>query len=277
MLLFDPALHADGQLTLEVGRYVMSRLTPPVRCILLLTLSAVLVVFYCWSSGMFGSYSKRLALGPIQVIVGPEEAWCFVEIDRVVHRPGPLVEPPNITMGHVQELIIFTPQGIKRRIPISIHNGVTFHPNISYIFCLDGEFYLYEGFSMLTQRSVYKWQDDHFELLPLAESEALLKAEQLDNQDPAEIEQVPRSNGWHRAFHDRGWFFEPARFEWAGRSFEIAKIDEEKLVRLEVRSLGEQPWSSDLVQFDASPVTLSRKEHASLWEEPEQSGHPRGQ
>lgn len=217
------------------------------------------------------------ACGPFQIVAGPDpdEMWCFVQLDRWVRRPGWLVEPPSITLGHEQEVIVIAKGEIKKRIKVSIPDGVSFHPNISTIYRLNDEFFLYEKFSMNIHRSIFIWQTDHFELLPLQESEAFLKSEGLDALGPGEIEKHPRLNESQRAPIDSRWIFEPVSFAWNGAHCEVELIQSGDTKRLQLRRTDEPPWTVDLIEYDTTRKVLSNREHRALWDRPQQYGNPR--
>ncbi len=234
----------------------------------------------CIGTGVFQPYLTWDRCGPIQIVAGPDEAWCFLQVDHVVLRPGSLASPPSITMGHFQEVVVLSKSGSEKRIRGSIPDGVSFHPNSYYIFRRNDDFFLYESFSMNTHRSVYKWRDDHFDLLPLDESESILRSEDLHTIDPIEVDQLPRHSGWERISHDRGWLWfslDPAKFRWQGRTFEIHHIEEKNVAKVRIRCLGESPWQEDLLQYDSTRRELSRKQYQALRDRPQQRGHPRVQ
>lgn len=199
----------------------------------------VIALLYLWAIGLFGTHTTWHQLGPIQIVGGPYEAWCFVEVRRMVRRPGVLVEPKVINLGHSQEVIAFTPDGMKERIAISIQDGVTFHHNIGRVFWLNEAFYLFQGFSMNVHRSVYRWRGDQFELLPLAESEELLKMHGLDASGPQDIEPFPDFDGWERVFADRGRLITQNEFAWKRMTFRI-----EIILREAISLSGSSVWMS---------------------------------
>ena len=165
--------------------------------------------------------------------------------NRVVYNPDPIASPTNYALGHLQEVLVVSETGKVSRIPISIPEGVTFHPNISSILRVDDDFYLYQGFSMNTHRSVYKWETDHFRLLPLGESEAFLRDRSLSGVDPADdaIDQIPLSADWKRVFHD-AYLYESA-FEWNGGRYELecAVSDDNETASLNLLRVDDEPWT----------------------------------
>ena len=206
----------------------------------------------------FSSYSTFQRCSGVQFLASPHELWCFIEVDRVVIRPSPLASPRGLALGHHQEVLVVSDSGDVRRIPVSIPDGVTFHPNISHIFRLGDEFYLYQGFSMNTHRSVYKWDQDHFDLLPLHESEALLKQHSLDEFDPAEdaVERIQLAEKWSKVFKDRGSFveFDPT-FEWNETQFQIRHVIRNGITSLHLDRLDDPSWSANLISYDGSSIS----------------------
>lgn len=240
---------------------------------LLAILLCVGVLMFC--AGIGGRYYTRYRAGPMQILAGPEEVWCFIQVDRWVRRPGLIVEPKNIAQGHLQYVVALNEEGVKRRTSVSIPNGIDFHPNLSFIFHGNGDTLLYEGDSMGTYRSVYRWRGDHFELLPLTLSESLLHHEGLDKLVPAGIDIPSTRENWTCLCQTRQLWSEPVEFVWHGRTFELHQVHRRSSSSLIVRCQGEKPWEAELVAWDSDEKPLSWSEDDELWRGPRQSGHPR--
>ena len=229
----------------------------------------------------FSSHSIRQGVSAVQILAGPDEMWFFIEVGHVVGRSDLLASPRSWMLDHHQEVLVVSESGAIRRIPISVPEGMTrgvmFHPNISHIFRIGNDTYLFEDFSMNTHRSLYQWRNNHFALLPLDESESLLKKHSLNIVGPDDdtVNENQLAEGWSNVFKDTGYLFE-STFKWKGHRFELAIINRSENISLQLRRL-DQPWTADLITFDGTLKTLSRSEFDTLWErfERHQKGHPR--
>ncbi len=131
----------------------------------------------------------------IQVLAGPSEIWIFLEIQVFAKPIDPPPEPwpassPMVSIhfaergvfstaaggGRFQEVIVVGTSGFRRRIPLSIKNGVTFHDNLSYIVRLQDGIYLFKDESLYKRPTFFRWEEDHFERLPLQENNAFIEA-----------------------------------------------------------------------------------------------------
>lgn len=217
-----------------------------------------------------GSYVCWEEIGPVQVLGGPDEAWLFVEREIRVHRPGWLVEPPVITMARSQEVIIITPTEPKKRIPIPGLKGPTVHPNIGRIFRDRDGFYLVQGQSMGFHRSIFRWQDDHFDLLPLEESESLLTAYGLGSsklpQFDLAIDRMTESNGWKALYRDGAHFFvKEDPFTWKDRHFQFKVETDSSAIRYRLccTEPGER-WDVILIAVSTTTKEITQKEYDEL-------------
>lgn len=235
------------------------------------------VVYACLAIAPQQHFSTRQSLGAVQVLGGPDELWCFVEVDRIVHNSDPIASPTSFSLGHTQEVLVLSESGDVRRIPVSIPEGVTFHSNISCILPVDGEIYLYQGFSMNTYRSVYRWETDHFRLLPLAESEPFLRIHALDAIDPADdaIDQIPLSPDWKRVYHDRGSILEPV-FQWNGHTYELeyTNLDDSDTGSLSLHRVDGRSWTVELISWETTIKPITRDEMDAISDR-RQRGHAR--
>jgi len=155
----------------------------------------------------------------IQVLAGPHELWIFLEVQVFAKPITPPPEPwaasfPMISIhyaergvfstatggGRFQEVIVVGTSGLKRRIPVSIKNGVTFHDNLSYIVRLQDGIYLFKDESLYRRPTFFRWDEDHFERLPLQENNAFIEAHRMAGLRVFEQKQIldglSRSANW---------------------------------------------------------------------------------
>lgn len=191
-------------------------------------------------------------VGPVQVLGGPDEVWVFAEKDVMIANPSYLASPTYVNIGHYQTVVVFDAKGEKKSFVIS--NGPSFHPNFGPIFRRADGFYLVHGESMGQYRSVFRWSKDHFELLPIEESENWLKQNNLDATrlpefDPA-IDQITVRNGWKHLLGEafRG-SVEDEGLSWNGMRLKCEVVD--KGTRFRIAS-ADQPF--DVTIFDLDPV-----------------------
>jgi hypothetical protein len=214
-------------------------------------------------------------VGPIQVLGGPEEAWVFVEKELVAEPPGwGWGEQRFLSLGCNQEVVVINSRGVQRRITIPEGKEVTFHENISRIFRQEDGFYLLRGSSMGWHGSIFKWEENHFRLLPLHAYGDFLKAQGLEHSnvpefDPA-IGRLTEKNNWKHLLAERLWILAPFGFTWNGQRFEIIVRQEPTSTKLIIRSLqpGNQ-WEAVLLEIDPSPKRITRQEYRKLWDSEE--------
>jgi len=111
----------------------------------------------------------------MQAIGNKNELWLFFEIDQMAYRPNAACDTPkSIPIGHIQDVVILTTDGLKTRLRVPGNNGITFHPNNSHIFGFSDKLYLYSGESASYKDSIFKWENDHFKLLSIEEGDTFI-------------------------------------------------------------------------------------------------------
>lgn len=238
---------------------------------------SVLVVaagyFLLSSLGVGQPYRSWHAVGPIQVIGGPEEAWVFVEKNIVAERPG-WGEHRALRVGCNQQVVIITAEGVKSRISIPDGTEVTSHKNISRIFRQNDELYLLRGESMGRNGSLFKWETDHFNLLPLPSHDEFLKVHGLDKSnapvfEPA-IDGLTEKSRWKHLCVGVDWILAPFTFTWNGQRFEIKDDRQPGTTNVRIRSLGpDNRWEDVVLQFDPTPKEITGDEYQRLWDREE--------
>lgn len=238
----------------------------------------VTLLFVVAVAAPLSSYSTWQSCGPIQIVGDDDELWCFVQINRIVHRPGMFVSAPNITMGHTQSVLVVSTTGERRRIEVSIPNGVSFHPNSSRIVRLEDAFYLFQDFSLTTHRSAFRWKTDHFELLPFAESERLFQAVFANHPEQKRhlIGEIQSVDGWTNSFASSGlWPWSDSTFDWNSRRFKLTHFEKEGTESVFAREIAEPTWNVELAAFQKTVRTLTHDGYEELSNRPQQQGHSR--
>lgn len=222
-------------------------------------------------------YETWHQLGHFQVLGGADEVWVFAEKDVMIKIPGVLVSAPVRKVGHYQEVIVFDTKGERQRIVIP-EMGPTFHTNIGRVFREADGFYLIQGQSMNHLRSMFRWSKDHFELMPLEESEEWLKkvglaSNKLPEFDPA-IEKITEANGWKHLFDGKAQrFIDEGAFTWNGTRLKI-KADEDAVTTLRIVSTDQdRPLKIDVVTLDPTKKRISRKEANEMSKDYWDTGH----
>ncbi|MEZ6184013.1 MAG: hypothetical protein R3F62_03265 [Planctomycetota bacterium] len=213
-------------------------------------------------------------LGSIQVLAGPDEAWVFVQVDRVVVLQDPLASAPRRTIGHRQAVAVIERDGDTRVIPVARPNGVTFGSYLTRAFRDQGRVCLLEDESLGQRRSVFVWEVDRFRLLPLDESEALLSATGLDALGPSDlwaaVDARTAANGWSFLPHDLG------DFTWSGARYRVSRRPQETFTEVVLRRLDTPDRDPTVLgRFDPRRVELSSDEAHARWGGPDQRGHRR--
>lgn len=193
-------------------------------------------------------------VGPVQVLGGPDEVWVFAEKDVMITNPSFLASPTYVNIGHYQTVVVFDAKGEKQR--FSISKGPSFQPNFGPIFRQADGFYLIHGESMGQYRSMFRWSNNHFDLMPLEESESWLKemglgSVRLPEFDPA-IDQITEANGWKHLLRDAfEGSVEGEEFTWNGMQLACEVSDKGK--RFRIASVDQnQPF--DITIFEMDPV-----------------------
>lgn len=188
-------------------------------------------------------YTTWYSTGPIQVIGSNSEVWLFLEFDRIVStgRRG-YDYPTAYPIGHFQDVLVIDRNGLKNKMRIADidnTNGVTFHPNITRIFRLNDNFYLYSGPSMLYQESLFEWNEsqERFSLLEIQEASAVLnelpsRYTVRDSFDAVDSES--EASGWDVLYRDSA--IAEGKFTWNGVEFYIAAISTEHQINVEIRN-----------------------------------------
>jgi len=121
--------------------------------------------------------------GSFQAIGDKNKLYIFLQIDRIVKRGYSVSDAPTkYRCGHRQLIIVVDRQkGFLETIELhkseNNKDGVTFHPNISFIFRYNNNFYILKGGSKNYYRSLFKWniKDKRFILLPRDNGNKILK------------------------------------------------------------------------------------------------------
>jgi hypothetical protein len=219
-------------------------------------------------------HMKRYGVGPIQVLGGPDEIWVFMERNILAARTG--WSDYYLRIACDQEVIIFRASGEKKRISIPDGKEVTFHENMSRVFRHNNDLYLLRGASGGWHGSLFKWENDHFELMPLESYYDFVKANGLDENiaqfDPG-LDRLTEQGGWTHLCGDVDWIMAPFTFTWNGQEFEIEDERQPGDTKVHIRSLGlERQWEEVLLQFDPTPIEITRDEYERLWNS-EEPGH----
>ena len=216
-------------------------------------------------------YETWYAIGPVQVLGGPDEVWVFAEKSVVIRIPGRFVEAPIRTNGHHQEVVVFDANGPKERIVIP-EMGPTFHTNIGKVFRQADGFYLIQGQSMGYHRSMFRWSKDHFELMPLEESEAWLKKQGLDANkipefDPA-IDKITEANGWKHLYGDKAQLLtHEGPFAWKDLRMKF-KVERDAMTKYRIVSTDQdKPLELDVLAFDPARKQISRQESDEMFKD----------
>jgi hypothetical protein len=252
-----------------------------------IAVGSVLPTFACLVSclwGVFddegqGPYRSHYDLGLVHVIGGPDEAWVFIEKWVYAERPGSGSGGRRSTsVGSEQQVVVFTPDGVNRTIPIPTGLGITFHPNISRVLRQQDGFYLMRGESMGRHASLFRWQDNHFALLPLEAHHQFLKDHGLEHSrlpefDPA-LDRLTEANGWRVLLAvDRGPA--PSAFEWNGRRFEMGVVWGPPETKLQLRCTDPaRAWEAVILSFDPTSREITPDEYEALWKRKE-PGYPK--
>ena len=224
-------------------------------------------------------YRSWHKLSAIQLLGNSKEAWVFLERDVVVEHPS-WGRHRRRTMAQKQDVIIITTTGLKKTISVPESRGPTFHRSISRVIRQEDRFYLLRDPSKYWYGSLFEWQEDHFELLPLKDYDAFLSAQALDNVigpvfEPA-LDRLTEKNGWKHLGAGVDLFRgHPFHFTWNARPFEITVELEPPLTRVRLNSIDPgQEWHTVLLEFDAAPKTITQAEYYELWNR-EKAGYPK--
>jgi hypothetical protein len=215
------------------------------------------------------AYEMWYAIGPVQVLGGPDEVWVFAEKSVMIRVPGWFVEAPIRTNGHHQEVVVFDAKGEKDRCIIP-ELGPTFHTNIGRIFRQADGFYLIQGEFMGYHRSMFRWSKNHFELMPLEESEDWLKKVGLDAKkvpefDPA-IDKISAANGWKHLYEDKAQLvIEEGAFDWKDLRLRF-KVERDAVTKYRVVSTDmKKPLEIDILGFNPVKRQITRKETKEMF------------
>lgn len=234
-----------------------------------LLLGACFVCCGCFGLGMGQPYRSWYGVGPVQVLGGPDEAWLFMERNIVVEHPPRWAEHSACRVGCRQQVVVFTPQGVKDTIAIPEMREVTFHRNISRVFRQKDGFYLLHDPSMSWEGALLHWEGDHFELLP---SEAYTKfLEKYGRGDgrvvvlETTLDRLTQENGWKLLLAEVDTVLMPFRFSWWGQRFELTVERGPGLTEVRLRSTGPgREWDAAVLSFDPTPREITRTEYQEL-------------
>lgn len=202
----------------------------------------------------FRTFSTSLRWGGMQVLAGPDELWCFVQIDQCATTSAPLSPSgrPRERI-HSQEVIVVSKSGEVRRIRVPRQDAVTFHRNVSTIFRHAGEFNLLRD--PHSRRALYRWENGRFKRLPRHQLDAIVRSYALHDfhYDVDGLDRVTESSRWTRL---------PARyqadsFEWDGMVVEIRDRSRGHEATLELESGVDPQWTVELVKFRFAPRPIS--------------------
>lgn len=245
--------------------------------------------FSAWSTGAGKQSTTSELFDSVQVIAGPEELWLFLEVDRLVCRPGAFVDPPIVSVGHRQIVVIVSADGAAKRIVVGHANGVSFHENLGRVFRHRDGIYLYQGRSMNTRESVFVWTIDRFQLMSIADGDDLLRQNGLADLHPARVhaafDGLTLGSGWQPLLAKSGlytWDESKRRIvhlpegdlTWGGRAYawdEVKPSDGQIAVELRPELGSAIP----LLEYDPRSVPLSADGPQALWSGPHQRGHQR--
>ena len=200
------------------------------------TVIIILIILFIYTALSFfrdgsGTHTSYFTTGPIQVIGNKNELWMFLEFPRIVHHPRSSCSwdvPSVYPEGHFQEVLVFDRKGLKNRTRVSVDNGVSFHPNLSDIYIDHNRIYLHKGPSMNYKRSIFKWRDNHFQLLPFAVSEQYFERMGMKENNKESFrkaftafDELTVRSGWENIFEST--YAVDSAFEWG--DYEI-RIDE---------------------------------------------------
>lgn len=241
----------------------------------------IFTIFICCSCS--SRYITFLDFGPIQVVGSDEEVWLFLEFEQMVYRSNAASDTPKVVpIGRVQEVIVLDKNGLKKQFKISIDNGRTFHPNLSYIFRWLDQFYLYQGQSAFYKRSLYKWKDDHFELLPLVESEAFFTKNVFKNKLEEKMTVTEIESALANLSSDEGWKNIYSRrscrngtFKWNNMDIKISGLDVEKTGKIKLNinaSYGGNSFSA-ILEHNKGYKEISADGYEKLRSQERQKGH----
>lgn len=249
------------------------------------------VLLMAHALGAADAYDTWEECGPVQVIAGTDAVWVFVEVEQLVHLPGLFVSAPNRVIANRQVVLIADRSGRVNRIPVSIRNGATFHPNCSRLFVHDGRPHLLLSASATNQRSVFRWNSDHFELLPLNESEQLMRQTPLRDGKEFGAPKWAGDDGWSRLLAGRDPFFflenleekherglTKPTFKWDEKEFELVVKDDAENSELCLRVSQTAPLRDELVvKYDSTRRRITSREFREIEEAAQQHGHPKDQ
>lgn len=187
------------------------------------------------------------AAGPVHVLASEDELWIFAQADHWIHLPGRMVSVPSRVQDQHQRLTVLNQQGQVKQIPLP-SGGPNLHPNISEIFRFDDTFVLFDG------RRFYRWQQDHFEIIPTSEVDPALQAVQ-EVAPSRRMEALPAAAGWERLLAANRYWEDPVEFEWQGRRYEISNTEFPSTLYRSPRGPGETRLRA-LDQEENEPVLL---------------------
>ena len=232
------------------------------------TLSIFLLTFVVWFAYPFlEPYETWQSIGPVQVLGGPDEVWVFAERSITVRLPGRLVEAPVRTAGHDQEVVVFDGAGEKLRIKIP-GTGPTFHPNLGRILRRADDFYLVHEESLNYYASVFRWSKDHFDLLPLPESEKWLKETGLAEARSEEVhdrfDRITKESGWKHLYHSQSLYnTEPFTWGLLQLKFDFEEGPPLTLYRILSVEQGRRLMVT-VLSFDPARRQIGRGEYAAI-------------
>jgi hypothetical protein len=237
-----------------------------ISSVLILLGIAGLVLGVVTAFGIGMPYRRVYEPGPIQIIGNDEEAWAFLQKDIIVTYPGWLhLERSGIALESGQEVIVFNSKGVRSRITVPRWKEVSFHPNSNRVFRQQEGFSLLSGSSLLYERSLFTWKEDHFQLIPYDASERFLTAAGTDDVFHPELDAITERNGWKHLYANHSLWSARSPFTWKGQLFELVVERNATVVKVHLRSLAKgEPWDAVLSEFSSVEEPLSRSEYNEL-------------
>ena len=220
------------------------------------------------------SYESQFAFGPYQVLGNNDELWLFLDFPRMVKRPGSFWDTPRvIPIGRFQEVVVLDDNGLKKRIRVSMKNGVTFHSNISHIFVYNENIFLHMGESMFSLNSIFRWDKDHFELLPFQKLEELvpgfknMKSYKIDQQ----LDQYTNRYGWKYIYDTNSI---ESFIKWKKWQITIDAFYKGNDMEVTIIMTSQRKKNNPIIlSYEKDYKIFNRKEYKKLMSEKHQEGH----
>lgn len=215
------------------------------------------------------SYEGWWQLGAVQVFEGRDEVWIFTEADRRVRRPGALVEPTVVSLGHRQRVVALGCEGVKFSSDL-VGDAATFNHNLSELFRWHGRFYCMQISSGGRPPHLWEWEGDRFAYVEANTSNEILDSLELLDATPSELPQlldrVTRADGWRRVLAEN----QPTTTALSRASMKGAAIDlslersgdSEFLIAQGASDVPDAGrWTATIMQADLTRTKLSEAEY----------------